>query len=260
VVGCHSPEAVLGGGAHPPSTITDDRITALAERLGMRRIPGAAHLRLDELIAQGVKEEDQLISALTIKETRFFRQPQQFEALAEYLREFIRQGGRVCKIWSAGCSTGQEVYSIAMVARSVAREGQVEVLGSDVDEYALEVAKRGQYPSSELKHIPEEFRGFVEVYGDYFAVSDDVRSLVQFTRLNLARDPFPPCHIVFCRNVLIYMRSDVARRIVEGVAHSLSPGGVLFLGEGETLTTLDPRGYFHSITVGALRYVRRDSG
>lgn len=255
---CCSLRSVLGGNGLPPSTI-EAKVLELADRLGMRRIPGAARARLDELIAEGVEDEDRLISALTIKETRFFRQPEQFGVLAEYLRDFAQRAGQVCRIWSAACSTGQEAYSIAMVALSAAGAGRVEVLATDVDEYALRVAVRGQYPLSELAHVPEAFRRFVEVSGDGFVVSREVRSLVHFGRLNLAKDPFPRCHVVFCRNVLIYMRCEVARRVVEELANALLPGGLLFLGEGETLTTLDPRGYFCGVTVGPLRYVRVSS-
>lgn len=256
---CSLWSSVLGGSALPPSTV-EAKVLELADWLGMRRIPGAARARLDELIAQGVEDEDSLISALTINETRFFRQPEQFGVLAQYLCDFVQRSGRVCRIWSAACSTGQEAYSIAMVALSVAGGGRVEVLASDVDEYALRVAVRGRYPLSEFAYVPEPFRRFVEVSGDGFTVSEKVRSLVHFRRLNLAKDQFLRCDVVFCRNVLIYMRPDVAQRVVEELANALFPGGLLFLGEGETLTMFDPRGHFCSVTVGPLRYVRRGSG
>lgn len=173
-------------------------------------------------------ECERLASTITIKVSRFFRNPRAFEALREALGD--DRGGTA---WSAGCARGQEAYGIALLAPSLA------VLGTDVDAGALGDAERGCYEEEELAEMPAEVRqrGFVPS-GDpqrSHRVADAVRARVSFGLHDLlAREPAPGAFsLVACRNVLIYLDRE-AQRTVEGVLlEGLLPGGLLWLGEAE---------------------------
>jgi chemotaxis protein methyltransferase CheR len=190
-------------------------------------------------------ELGRLVELLTIQETCFFRNPEHFQALVEaVLPGFLsRPGGPPIRIWSAGCATGEEPYSIALTLLE-AGIGQAEILGTDVSEAALDMARVGRYGRRAVRLVP----GLVlDRYfyrdGDHFLVGDALRRLVRFEYLNLIQEPFPiarftGCDVVFCRNVIIYFTPESIRRLVRTVTECLAPGGVLFLGPSETLWKL----------------------
>lgn len=233
-------------------------VSDLAYRLGFAKVPSSVLSRVEELVERGILDEAVLTWALTIKQTRFFRQPGQYDVLFEFLRCWRGRGeSRVCRIWCAACSTGQEVYSAAAVA--LAAGVPAKVLGTDVDELALEAARVGRYREEELEHVPPVYRWCLRRVGGAVEVVEELREVVEFRKLNLACDDFPEADVVFCRNVLIYFRREVVERVVEKIAGCLSPGGLLFLGEGETLGPRGLGGGFEARTDGVLRYVRLDA-
>jgi chemotaxis methyl-accepting protein methylase len=206
-------------------------VSDLAYRLGFAKVPSSVLSRVEELVERGVFDEAALTWALTIKQTRFFRQPGQYDVLFEFLRCWRGRGnGRVCRIWCAACSTGQEAYSAAAVA--LAAGVPAKVLGTDVDALGLEAARVGRYREEELEHVPPVYRWCLRRVGGAVEVVEELRELVEFRKLNLASDDFPEADVVFCRNVLIYFRREVVEQVVEKIARCLSPGGLLFLGEG----------------------------
>ncbi|HEV2743894.1 MAG TPA: CheR family methyltransferase, partial [Rubrobacter sp.] len=194
------------------------------------------------------EELPQLVNTLLIKVTQFFRNPELFAHLREEvlpgLIEEARQEGRQLRIWSAGCATGEEAYTLAIMLSellgSEAALADVRIFATDIDREAVDFARRGIYPAGALSGISEEQREryFVEEDGHY-EVKKPVRGMIVFGEHDLARrSPFPRIDLVVSRNVLIYFTAELQRRALELFAFSLRNGGYLVLGKAETASIL----------------------
>lgn len=178
-----------------------------------------------------------LVEHSVVGETYFFRHPEQFAAVRERLvRDFGHE--RSLRIWSAGCATGEEPYSLSMELLELGRgRSPDEVLGTDVSERALRTAREGEYGRWSLRRLDPQLRAryFEPVGEDRYRVAPTARRRVEFRRHNLVNDP-PPiagCHVVFCRNVLIYFSPETTSRVLHSLAQALAPGGLLVLGPVE---------------------------
>jgi chemotaxis protein methyltransferase CheR len=196
----------------------------------------------------GTDERQSLLDEVTIPETHFFRNPPQIRALRTHvLPELLRQatGRRSLRIWSAGCATGEEPYTIAMLLRELlpaSSEWDIKVVATDVSRRALAAAERGEY--SERAFVMTEpldlARWFVlDTTSRTFVVRDEVRELVEFRHHNLVTEP-PPFEpgvvdLVLCRNVTIYFDRETTRMLMSRLHDRLRDGGYLFLGHAETL-------------------------
>lgn len=212
-----------------------------------------SRLRTDPLLRQELYDE------LTVQETSFFRDAAQFTGLAETVLPLLRDP---VVLWSAGCSNGQEAWSLAMVLAESGRRGQV--VATDLSERALARTREGRYAERELRGLSPERRErwFVREgsgRGATYAVVPALRRLLLVQRHNLATDaaPVPRVSVVFCRNVLIYFGRDDVARVVRRFADVLPPDGWLFLGFSETLWTLSEA--FTSVRLGDA-YAYRPSG
>ncbi len=194
--------------------------------------------------SSGAEERVQMIAALTTNVTRFFREPHHFDHLKAQVigprASVIRAGGRL-RIWSAGCSSGQEPFSIALAILSLmpdVRGFDVRILGTDINPHVLEIARRGVYSAEEVASVPLELRrAWMEDVGGALKLDDAARGLVTFRPLNLMgswpmRGPFDA---VFCRNVLIYFDEKTQTRLLNRITALLTPGGYLYLGHSERL-------------------------
>jgi len=190
-----------------------------------------------------------LLDHLSVGETNFFRNLPQFDALRKYaipeiVRRKLEAGNRVLRVWSAGCSTGQEPYSIAMSILDMlpdATNWNIQVMGSDLSDEALETAERGWYQERKLNGIDREhLKKYFRVQDGGYVVSEPVRRMVKFVHHNMVTEPLPiaefgTCDIIFCRNVIIYFTHETAKYVIELFYDILNPGGYLFLGHSETL-------------------------
>lgn len=201
--------------------------------------------------------EELVVDAMTITETSWFRDKVPFDALAKrYLPDIAaREKPREVWIWSAGCATGQEVYSLAMTVTDWLREQpmwRATVLGTDRSRKLLERARHGAYSQLEVNRgLPvSALMRYFEREGPHWRICDEVRAVTEFRQLNLAHsfEGMPPMDVVFLRNVLIYFDVPTKRRVLEKVSRVLRPGGLLFLGAGETTLHL------------SLDFERRDVG
>lgn len=195
------------------------------------------------------EEFKELLNLITINETSFFRFPAQFEALRRrVIPEIIEgkpPGTKLLRAWSAGCSTGEEPYTIAMTLFDSGIEGlgwEAQVMGTDVSTKALGVARRGVYKGKALVNLKSDqlARHFVETE-DGYSVAQHARRMVDFGYHNLIKEPYPLAlmgnwDIIFCRNVTIYFRLESTRRVVANFHRSLNEGGYLFIGHSETLS------------------------
>ena len=190
-----------------------------------------------------------LIDNLTTNETYFFRECSQLRAFTEEILPELRQtlaDRKVLRIWSAGCSTGEEPYTIAILLLESGdwwRDWQVEILGSDINQRVLHAARKGVYKKSAHRATSPDMlaKYFLEEKGDY-RVIDTVKELVSFSSVNLL-DPFKTSlinnmDIIFCRNVIIYFDKEAKKKVIESFHHKLREGGYLFLGHSESLINI----------------------
>jgi len=240
----------------------------LERRVAASGIPAEGYLERMESAPSGLHELRELARELTVGETYFFRHFDQFRAFAEVAlpdRLSSRAIGGQARILSAGCSTGEEAYSLAILARERGLDGgrDVHVHAIDINPAALEKASRGRYASWSLRETPPDLqrRWFVE-RGREFHLVDPMRAAVTFEEQNLASDDstfWQPGRfdIVFCRNVIMYFTPENAARVIERLTRVLAAGGYLFLGHAETL-----RGLSHDFhlrhTHGSFYYQRKE--
>ena len=204
------------------------------------------------------EERARMIDAITTNETRFYREPRQFEFLVQ--RVFPRwqadaeRGLRSKKlrIWSAGCSSGEEPYTVAMLlARDFPEEQgwEVRLLATDISNRVLDKARKGIYPIARSAEIPKDLlhsfmlRGMAERQSE-MKVKVEVQQMVDFRRLNLDRESDlgeGPFDAIFCRNVLIYFDAASKQRAITNLARHLVANGLLFVGHAENLHSLFPQ-------------------
>ncbi len=193
-------------------------------------------------------EAAQLINAITTNLTSFFRESYHFDFLAEKLIPDLLKtepNKRRLFIWSAGCSTGEEPYSIAITLSQlglVERGWDIKILATDIDSSVLEHGARGVYGLDQIKVVPDQYvkAGFLRGKGAQsgkVSIKPSVRSMVQFMQLNLNSEWMLPeqADIVFCRNVIIYFDKESKKRLVNRIADNLTDGGYLFIGHSESL-------------------------
>ncbi|MFZ0301020.1 MAG: protein-glutamate O-methyltransferase [Candidatus Sulfotelmatobacter sp.] len=203
------------------------------------------------------EERTRMIDAITTNETRFFREPRQFEFIVQQVlprwRAQAEHGSRPrrVRIWSAGCSSGEEPYSIAMLLAKhlPAEQGwDVRLLATDISNRVLEKAQRGIYPITKSAELPADLlhtfmlRGTADRKAD-MKVKIEIQQMIEFRRLNLNQEsnlPEGPFDAIFCRNVLIYFDMASKRRVVANLTHNLVANGYLFVGHAENLNSMFP--------------------
>jgi chemotaxis protein methyltransferase CheR len=196
-------------------------------------------------------ELSELINRVTTNHSFFFRERDHFDVLAQDILPGLADAcvGRVgasIRIWSAGCAAGEEPYTLAMILRDVLSKrpggGSVDasILATDVSMDALLEAKSGVYAEARLKELPKAYRSaFLQPAGpDAWAVTDDIKAMVLFKRLNLMTEPYPfksKFDVVFCRNVMIYFDVPSRATLVRSIHRVVKPGGWFFIGHSESL-------------------------
>jgi len=204
------------------------------------------------------QERTRMLDCICTNETHFFREPRQFEFLENRVfpewqtRAEAGQMPRRVRVWSAGCSTGEEPYSVAMsfLARFPPASGwEIDVLATDLSTRVLERSRAAVWPMEKTKEIPSRhlkafmLRGTGPQAG-WMQAGREIRSVVRFQRLNLNAEPFPLAgrfDLILCRNVLIYFDPPSKARVLGRLMDRLDPHGYLFLGHAETVTGLSDR-------------------
>jgi two-component system CheB/CheR fusion protein len=199
-------------------------------------------------VADHPEERVRLVTSFLVKVTEFFRDPELYSYIEDQVMpELVRRARERetdLRIWSAGCSTGEEAYSLAMVVWDVLQKQgidlNVRLFATDLDEHAVAFARRGIYPARALESIsPERRERYFVPHGEDFEIRRELRNVVVFGEHDLAqRAPFPRIDLVFCRNVLIYFSPALQRRALQLFAFSLRSGGYLVLGKSESVGPL----------------------
>lgn len=201
----------------------------------------------------GQVELREFINQITTNKTDFFREDHHFQYLRQhFIPELLAKGVRNLRFWSAGCSTGEEPYTLAITVLEALRENgataagmDVKILATDLDTNVLAAAERGVYTNEKLAPVPAELRKqyFRPVDARNSEATPALKSLIRFGRLNLM-NPYPFRHgfnAVFCRNVLIYFKNEDRKAIISKIYEHIRPGGMLLLGHSESLL-LDSHG------------------
>jgi len=205
----------------------------------------AAYYRFLRYDPKGRTELESAVEALATSETYFFREPHQLRAFSEELLPLLARqldSQRRLRIWSAGCSTGEEAYTLAMLVldSGLFHGWHVEVFGSDISRRVVALARRGAYSRSALRQAPPEMvQRYLDHEGGHWTVKPEVRSLVSFGHLNLVDEHMLALvghvEVVFCRNVMIYFDLPARRRVLRSFHAKLVDGGYLLLGHSESL-------------------------
>lgn len=220
----------------------------MKRRIAIRvRATRAASLEAySELIGANERELDLLLKGLTIHVSQFFRNRSTFdklhlEVLPALFARLRREGREEATIWSVGCASGEEPYTLATILRdwyaAELKQFKISLVATDINERILETARRGEYVPERLQEVPVGVRErHFQLREGKYLLSADVRKMVEFRRgdiFDLAT--YPESDLILCRNVLIYFERGEQERILQGLAGALSTGGVLVLGKAETL-------------------------
>ncbi len=195
------------------------------------------------LVRSNADEHVNLLNTVLINVTEFFRDPQAWQCLRDdglplALREL--QPGDPLRVWSLGCATGEEPYSLAILLSEYLggslADYNIKIYATDIDEEALTIARRGEYPLERLRRVPAPLQEkYFTGRGAILRVNREIRRLTIFGRSNMLSDaPISHCNLVVCRNVLIYFDSSTQNQVISRMQYALEPGGVLFLGKAES--------------------------
>ena len=224
-------DVVRGGRASTLDRVIDQRSRALGH--------ASAEAYVASLVSPDANEVRALIDALTVGYTWFYRDDEQSAVFADVMRA---QRAEPLHVWVAGTSTGEEAYTLALLAASANR--RVSVLGTDINGASLEIAAAGEYGAWALREVPPAVRAtFVPSPKGQWTVPQSIRDTVRFERHNLQGAPKTRdggWHMILCRNVLIYFQREAAASTIARLAESLAPDGWLFLGASEVLATAPP--------------------
>lgn len=221
----------------------------LMKRLRELRLDSFAEY-YDYLIENYNEEKINFINLITTNKTDFFRENDHFEFMKNVLLpEYQRRGMKEIRIWSAGCSTGEEPYTIAMVVSEffgTSNPPEILILATDIDTQVLQKAKNGIYSEDHLATVDQKYlkKYFIQGTGEnegYYQVSNSLKELIYFRRLNLLQDEYPmkkQFDIIFCRNVIIYFDRETQKKLFAKFYHYLKDDGCLLIGHSENITSI----------------------
>ncbi|MFZ3588650.1 CheR family methyltransferase [Bacillus sp. DJP31] len=210
------------------------RLTSLYEKRGFKSFQ-----EYFRFMTTDQKLFDEFLDRMTINVSEFYRNAKRWEVLQEKIFPKILKDTNRPKIWSAACSTGEEPYTLAMVASNFMPVRDISILATDLDELAIARAKVGTYPERSLQEVPNDMKSkFFARDGMFYNVDDSIKKTVTFKKQNLLADPFEQnFDLIVCRNVLIYFTEEAKNLIFHKFSKALKPGGILFVGSTEQIFT-----------------------
>ncbi len=231
-------------------SLSEKKENLVAARIGkrMRALGIQTHKEYLEMVKSNETGEEvtEMLDAISTNVTSFFREPSHFQFVETVFKQWLDQGQKVFRFWSAASSTGEEPYTLAMVIKETLGDRKVDlkILGTDINTKVLQVCRNGVYKKEKMASVPpvlrDRYADYRIVDGDYsYVIKPELKQLVSFCRLNLSKPPFPmsgPFDIVFCRNVMIYFDNDVRKRLLDELYRLIKPGGYLLVGHAESLT------------------------
>lgn len=189
---------------------------------------------------------EEFVNHITINVSEFYRDPAQWKVMEEKaIPELIARFGRNLKVWSAACSTGDEPYSLVMAMSRHLPLGSIRIQATDLDREIIAKAKEGIYPVRSVMSVPSDLKKrYFRQEGDSFRIMQEIKSCVDFREHNLLTDIYPlGCHLIVCRNVLIYFTEEAKDEVFRKFYNSLARGGMLFIGSSEQILNHREMGY-----------------
>jgi chemotaxis protein methyltransferase CheR len=215
----------------------------------LRRLDLTSFVEYRKYLAEHNEELELFINAISTNLTKFFRESHHFDHFQMQIAEpYGRDGARRLRIWSAGCSTGEEPYTIAMVLAQAMRPNHkydAKILATDIDTEVVARGAAGEYSKEDLQNLPPAYRDAFDFEAGKSGggvMPDTLRRMISFGRLNLI-EPWPmkgPFDAIFCRNVMIYFDGPTKMSLVNRFVEILRPGGFLYIGHSESLLTPVP--------------------
>lgn len=211
----------------------------------MERVGAGSFQEYYRMLDQDEALMRQFMDRVTINVSEFFRNPDQFKVFREKVLPELTSRSREIKVWSAGCSNGQEPYTLAMCLQDAGVRKPNSIIATDLDVKALEFAKAGVYSSADAKNVdPEKRRKWFAVTGDKLAVNGQLKEMIEFRKLDLLNDAYPSgVDLIVCRNVVIYFTELAKARLYRNFYLALKPGGYLFVGGTERVCGYSEIGY-----------------
>lgn len=189
---------------------------------------------------------DEFVNYITINVSEFYRNPDQWKFLDEtVIPELIHKFGKNLKIWSAACSTGDEPYSLVMTLSKHIPLNQIQIFATDLDKQVIAKAKVGLYSEKSILSVPDDLKKkYFKQVGPSHKIADEIKARVEFKEHNLLKDIYPAdCHMIVCRNVLIYFTEEAKDEVFHKFFRSLRPGGILFIGSTEQIINYKEIGF-----------------
>ena len=204
-----------------------------------------------DLLESDQREIENFINSISTNHTKFFREAHHFDHLRTHVvlpfaQKAAATGNRRLRIWSAGCSSGEEPYTIGVVLKREIRDFggyDVRILATDIDTDVLAKAGRGEFASATVDEVPKTYPEYFKRAGDKVAMDADVKSLIAFRQLNLMNEPWPfkgKFDAIFCRNVMIYFDGPTKAKLIQRFVQQIKPGGWLYIGHSESLIGAHP--------------------
>jgi chemotaxis protein methyltransferase CheR len=240
---------------HAGIALADSKRNLVYSRLSrrLRALGLSTFQEYREYLAENEREIEGFINSISTNHTKFFREGHHFDhfrthVAVPFVQAGYRSSDRRLRVWSAGCSTGEEPYTIAVVLKREIRDIQnhdVRILATDIDTDVLGKASHGEYPVSSIEDVPKTYRDYFEsadAEGTTVVMNEALRSLIVFNRLNLMESwPFHGLFdAIFCRNVMIYFDAGTKANLVQRFTQQIKPGGWLYIGHSESLIGSHP--------------------
>jgi chemotaxis methyl-accepting protein methylase len=233
-------------------SLSQSKVSLVQSRLRNRLVAlGLKEFSEYRVYLEGLTDPDPeweiFINLLTTNKTDWFREPAHFDFVEkEIVPQWIKRGMKKISIWSAAASTGEEAYSLAILFDQLSQSGHrfdYEILGTDIDTEVLEIAKNGVYSKSRLSLVSPEIRDTYFITGkkelsDWVRLNSEIKARVKFKQLNLLHthaEESRSFDLIFCRNVFIYFKKDVIKKVTENLYRQASPGAYLMIGHSESL-------------------------
>ncbi len=237
---------------HSGISLKETKEAMVSARIAKRmRVLGiSSHTQYLQYLEQDINGDEitLFLDVISTNVTSFFRERQHFDYLEDILHNWISNGKSKIRIWSAAASTGEEALSIAMTIQNALAERPCDykILATDLSTHVLSLAQQGTYDAAQMENVPESFRRrFFQPCrtssGTGYRARDELTKHIVYKRLNLSKPPFPmrgQLDIVFCRNVMIYFDEATRNRLVGEIHQKILPGGYLFTGHAESLSSL----------------------
>jgi chemotaxis protein methyltransferase CheR len=233
--------------------LSDSKRNLLYSRLSRRlRVLGLeTFTEYRDLLDHDQREIENFINSISTNHTKFFREVHHFDHMRTHVAVPFTQnaattGNRRLRIWSAGCSSGEEPYTIAVVLKREIRDFRgcdVRILATDIDTDVLTKAERGEFASATVDEVPKSYLEYFSRVGDKVVVDAAAKSLITFRRLNLMLEPWPFRGLfdaIFCRNVMIYFDGPTKAKLIQRFVQQIKPGGWLYIGDSESLIGAHP--------------------